>query len=509
MTISDLVFIDATGYHYADFPTFLTFSQGIFQSIYGLDIYLGPDSQDGQFAAALAQAFYDTASVGAQVYASFSPASAQGAGLARVVKINGLTKEIPTHSTVQLTIGGSSGTTLTNAIASDTLQQQWAIPSPTTIPSSGTITVTATAVEEGAINALAGTINTIFTPTNGWQTVTNSTPATAGAPVESDAALRVRQSVSTSLPAQTVFDATMAGVQNTVGVTGAQGYENPTGVMDANGLPPHSIAVVVVGGDENDIADTIQVYKTPGTETFATGPGAISIVTSDSRGMPVPINFMYGTPVIIGAEVTVTIGTGWNSATEALIQNAVATAIAAYPIGTGAVGAPGNGILITQLYAVAFLPGTPQFGTFIVDSIELALCASGTVTFSANPSNADTLTIAGTAITFVSGTPSGSQVKIGATDLITAASLLAFLQASTNANLELCTYTLDSTGLILTVTAVTPGPGGDTITLAKSSTALALSGGLLTGGAYVTTPIALLFNQYPVCVGSTDVVVNT
>lgn len=508
MTIADLIFIDATGYHYADFPAFLTFTQGIFQSIYGLDIYLGPDSQDGQFAAALAQAFYDTASVGAQVYASFSPASAQGVGLARVVKINGLTKEVATNSTVQLTIIGSSGTTLTNAIASDTLQQQWGIPT-TTIPGSGTITVTATAVQAGALNALAGTITTIFTPTNGWQSVTNPTPATPGAPVESDAALRTRQAVSTSLPAQTVFDATMAGVQNTAGVTGAQGYENPTGVMDANGLPAHSIAVVVVGGNENDIANTIQVYKTPGTQTFATGPGAVSIVTFDSRGMPVPINFMYATPITIGAEVTITIGTGWNSATEQLIQNAVAAAIAAYPIGTGAVGAPGNGILITQLYAVAFLPGTPQFGTFIVDSIELALCASGTVTFSANPVNGNTLTIAGTAVTFVTGTPTGNQVKIGATDLITAASLLAFLQASTDTNLELCTYTLDSTGLILTITAVIPGPGGDTITLAKVASALTLSGSLLTGGAYVTTPIDLLFNQYPVCIGSTDVVVNT
>lgn len=511
INIASLVFIDSAGYHYADFPTFLAAVQSNFQGIYGQDIYLGPDSQDGQFAASLAQAFFDTAAAGAQTYASLSPVSAQGVGLSRVVKINGLSREVPTFSTVQLVIVGVAGTALNNAIAIDTLQQQWSIPNSTVIPFSGTITVTGTSIAPGAIAAIAGTITGIFTPTNGWQTVNNPNPATPGAPVESDAALRSRQAVSTSLPAQTVFEATMAGIRNVLGVNEAQGYENPTGTTDGNGVPAHSIAIVVVGGDENAIADAIQIYKTPGTDTYQTGPGGISLVVNDTRGMPVRINFMYANQKIIGAQVIIVPGLGWNSATIPLIQASVAAAINAYPIGTGATGALGSGILVTQLYNSAYLYGTPQFGTFTVSSLQLALCSTGTVTFTANPTNLDTLTVNGVVITFVSGSPTGNQVHIGATDLITAANLLTFLQASTNINIEASTYMLDTwnTGLILKVTAAIPGPTGNLITLAKSSTALTLSGSVLTGGAYSATNILLAFNEYPVCHPATDVVVVT
>ena len=378
-SITTLIYIDSAGYHYADYPTFLAWVQSWFQFIFGPDIYLGADSQDGQFAATIAQAFYDMASAGAQTYASFSPATAQGVGLSRVVKINGLSREIPTNSTVQLVIVGTTGTTLTNAIAIDTLQQKWSIPSPTVIPISGTITVTAVAVNQGAINALADTITGIFTPTNGWQTVNNPSAATAGAPVEGDATLRVRQANSTSLPAQTVFDATLAAVGNVAGVQNSYGYENPTGSADANGLPAHSIAIVVVGGDENAIADAIQVKKTPGTQTYATGSGATSIVVYDSRGMPVTINFMYGIIATIRAEIVIVPGPNYfgDAVTFPLIEAAVAAAIAAYPIGTGATGAKGIGIVTNQLYQPAYLYGTPQFGTFTISSIEISKNGGG------------------------------------------------------------------------------------------------------------------------------------
>ena len=61
--------------------------------------------------------------------------------------------------------------------------------------------------------------------------------------------------------------------------------------------------------------------------------------------------------------------------------------------------------------------------------------ATATATFSGNPANLDTLSIAGTTITFVTGAPSGLQVQIGATQAITIANLMTFLAASVDANL--------------------------------------------------------------------------
>lgn len=365
MTIADLAYIDSTGYHYADYPTFLSWLTGQYQSIYGQDVYLAADSMDGQWLAIVAKAFYDTAVLGASIYNSFSPLTAQGAGLARVVKINGLRKRVPTFSTVTLTVVGSAGTVINNGIATDNLNQQWLLQSVVTIPGPGTIDVTATAQFVGFITADANTITNIFTPTRGWQTVNNAGAATPGAPVETDAQLRQRQSISTSLPAQTVFDATLGAVANLTGVTKVQGYENFTDGT-VSGLAPHSICVVTVGGADTDIAQAIVDQKTPGTDPVGNhGP----ITAMDARGIPLSIYFSYAITATIAATVTGVANTGWSTDYVPLIKAAVAAAINALPIGAE--------IFYTTLFVPAYLIGTPAYGTFSVTGITIGKNGGG------------------------------------------------------------------------------------------------------------------------------------
>ncbi len=106
--------------------------------------------------------------------------------------------------------------------------------------------------------------------------------------------------------------------------------------------------------------------------------------------------------------------------------------------------------------------------------------ATGTITLNTNPVATDTLTVNGTLITFVASSPTGSQVLVGSTVQDTLANLQGFLQASQNANILLGTYSLS--GLVITVTAAASGVGGNSFTLAKSSTHITLSGATLTGG---------------------------
>ena len=61
---------------------------------YGSDAVLTPDSQDGQLLAVFAQAIYDNGQALIAIYNSFSPATAQGAGLSSLVKINGLARDV-------------------------------------------------------------------------------------------------------------------------------------------------------------------------------------------------------------------------------------------------------------------------------------------------------------------------------------------------------------------------------------------------------------------------------
>lgn len=359
MEITDLVFIDATGYHYADYPSFLTWRKEQYRAIYGADVYLESDSQDGQLLAVQAKADYDTAALGAAIYSSFSPVTAQGIGLSRVVKINGLNRLVPSFSTAVLTIVGTAGTVITNGVATDTLGQKWNLPTTVTIPGGGTIDVTATAAIVGAVNADAATITTIFTPTRGWQTVNNVGGATPGAPTESDAALRVRQTQSTANPSLTVFDGTIGAVQNLPGVTKVQGYENDTGITDANGIPAHEICVVVAGGDDTAIAQAIQVHKTPGCGTFGDTP----VDVFDAHGMPLTINFQRAETATIHARITLSATQGFSNDFIPLIQEAVAAVINA--------GLIGETILITKLFAPAYLFGTPAGQTYDIATIEL------------------------------------------------------------------------------------------------------------------------------------------
>lgn len=364
MQITDLLYLDSTGYHYSDFPTFLDFVKEQYRAIYGADVYLGNDSQDGQWVAEIAQSFYDQAALGSSNINSFSPLSAQGVGLSRLVKINGIKRRAATLSTVDVVIVGVASTAINNGVVQDTLNQKWNLPLSVVIPLSGTITVTATAQEVGATAAAATTVNKIFTPTLGWQTVNNPADATPGVAIEDDADLRIRQSQSTAIPSLTVFDGTIGAVENVTGVTKARGYENDTGSTDANGIPAHSISMIVQGGDALEIAQTIALHKGPGCGTY----GTTSETVYDSHGMPSTIKFYRPTTKRIVVTVTITAFVSYSSAYAALIKQAVADSINAIGIG--------NNVLVTKLYVPANLPGTPQGDTYDVVSVLIAVYPS-------------------------------------------------------------------------------------------------------------------------------------
>lgn len=131
--------------------------------------------------------------------------------------------------------------------------------------------------------------------------------------------------------------------------------------------------------------------------------------------------------------------------------------------------------------------------------------AAGFVIFQRTPGVGSSITFNGTQVQFVSGTPSGNQVQIDAGNNLgtTLANLLAFLQASADAQISANTYVI--TGGTLTMTQKATGTAGNGFTLASNVTGASLSGPHLTGGtdggvltqATLTAAIALGAN--PVC----------
>lgn len=126
-----------------------------------------------------------------------------------------------------------------------------------------------------------------------------------------------------------------------------------------------------------------------------------------------------------------------------------------------------------------FTSGTA--GTASTMSFLQTSAAAGSATFAGQPTAADTLTINGTAITFVASGATGNQVNIGSTLAITLANLLAFLGSSVDVNLVLMTYSV--VGSVLYIVSKATGTTGNSYTLAKSSTAITLSAANLAGGS--------------------------
>ena len=118
-----LAYIDDTGIHLPDYPTVLDHVKGIMHDIYGDDLYIEADSQDGQLCAAFASMMHDTYALCGDVYNAFSPSTAQGVGLSSVVKINGIRRKTASYSTVDLRIVGQVGTIVTSGKAEDVAGQ--------------------------------------------------------------------------------------------------------------------------------------------------------------------------------------------------------------------------------------------------------------------------------------------------------------------------------------------------------------------------------------------------
>ncbi|WP_404704983.1 baseplate J/gp47 family protein [Yersinia vastinensis] len=353
--------VSATGITAPDFETIRSTLVSYFQEIYGTDSYLDADSKDGQMVSIYALAIHDANNSAIAVYNSFSPATAVGNGLSSNVKINGIQRSKETNSTVDLLITGSVGLEIANGAARDADGVRWDLPASVVIGLDGTATATAICSVPGAIVALANTMREIATPTRGWLSVNNPTGATPGKPVEMDAELRTRQTSSVALPSRTVLDGILGTIAGISGVERYRGYENDTSITDANGIPSHSISLVVDGGDATQIAQAIALKKGPGSGTY----GTTTIPITDKYGIVHPIHFFRKGTVLIYARLEIKALVGYTSSIGTQIQNAIAEYINAIEIG--------EPVRINSLYLPAQLNGSAERLTYDINLLQIGI----------------------------------------------------------------------------------------------------------------------------------------
>ena len=336
-------YIDATGIHVPEYVDFRDKLLSDYRRIMGTDengedIYLGEDTQDYQFISVVSLALNDAAAALVDCYNSRNPDYASGASLDYILPINGIKRNLPTNSKVDLTVTGQAGANMpANLQAKDQNGYIWRIPSVFTYGNDGKAQVPAVCTTAGAIQADAGTITQINTPTAYWYSVTNPLPATPGQNLETDAVARSRRAISIGLPSRSILDGITAALQNISGIGRLKVIENNENETDAHGVPAHSICVVAENGDDSAIAQSILLKKAPGTGTY----GDQQITVQDGYGNPKIVRFFRPIQATIYPTITVKALSGW----DASMVDAIKAALAAYA----------NSVEIGGVYNISYL----------------------------------------------------------------------------------------------------------------------------------------------------------
>ena len=260
----------------------------------GDDVDVSAESVFGPLIAALATKLGELWELVGSVYNARVPAGASGAALEALCELApGIERRAATKGTVTLSVTLNAGVTLptgSRASVSGEPSNAWVTTEDVTnsTGSPATVSVAAEALDAGRTPANAGTITAIATPVTGWTAVTNAADATPGLEIETDAELRLRREQRLQRAGSSPLEAIAAQVAEVDGVTQAIAWENATDYTDAFGRPPHSVEVMVLGGDSEDIARAIWAAKAAGIQTY----GTESVVTfADDRGVTRSVYF--------------------------------------------------------------------------------------------------------------------------------------------------------------------------------------------------------------------------
>lgn len=135
----------------------------------------------------------------------------------------------------------------------------------------------------GKVTLPYGIVTKMVDNVPGFKSVINLLTPVYGRIAETDVELRQAYIAKSALRSNTMIDSIVSELLNNVAdVETASGYENPTDVVDKRGLPPHSVEIIVEGGDESDIASAILRKKAGGIWTHGKVEASVPTDYGDS-----------------------------------------------------------------------------------------------------------------------------------------------------------------------------------------------------------------------------------
>lgn len=296
---------------------------------------LDPSTPDGLKLAHDAEVFGAFDELLQQAYNSKDPNKASGYDLDVISSLTGTTRGEGSPSTITgFVLNGVPGTivpagTVFESVATGT---RWTLDQTWTLDSNGTATVNITCTTIGTIEADINTVSRIITTVAGLTSVNNPTPATRGTGVENDSSLRVKRATAVGRPGNNQIDSMLGELYAVDGTRRVKVYENDTNTTDMNGLPPHSIAPVVDGGTDYNVALAIYLKKNPGVALYQAGTPVSVTVTSPSYPSNQKV-IKFSRPVYVDMTVVIEVKNDGSLPSQSVLQPLIQQAIMEYAAG--------------------------------------------------------------------------------------------------------------------------------------------------------------------------------
>jgi|GEM_PF-1174492 uncharacterized phage protein gp47/JayE len=309
-----------------------------------------PNSPDANLINIFAQVAVDEYEFLQMIYDAFDPDQARGPTLDARCAINGIQREAGTYTQQGVTVTAIGACNLQGLdlypsnpfTVSDGQGNQYQLLTTYAFSGAGSAALLFQAATIGAIQSTVGAINSIVTVVAGVASVTNATgPAILGVPEETDAALRIRRSNSVANGSTGYADGLLGVLLAVPGVTGAKVYENDGPAIDSDGIPGHSIWVIVAGGGvgfDAAVAAAIYSKKDAGCGQTNGGTGALgqAFLTPTTVASAKITNGGSGYATAPAVLLTTQAGdTGLGATANAFLTNGVVTLIGITNPGSG------------------------------------------------------------------------------------------------------------------------------------------------------------------------------
>ena len=176
-------------------------------------------------------------------------------------------------------------------------------------------------------------------------------------PGETDAAARSRIVTALSGNGRSMAENIEAEIRKVASVKQTLIHVNDTDTTDAQGVPAHSICCLVRAGNMDAIASAIFRKKAPGIGTYGTSTRTVT----DENGQTHSVSFSRPALSYVTFTISVTAYAGFDSATIAVMKQAVVDYMAGFQIG--------QSLIVPSIYGICYAAAGSAAPTFAIMDI--------------------------------------------------------------------------------------------------------------------------------------------